>query len=111
MQAIAGRKDYQSAWIFIHKDIILPKGEIISIIQKVEEVLSLDVEDKRLNLIAYSRSLMQQQIARVILLVQEIPMLFATMELEQILCILAVLYLMTFSINQNIASINRYFGR
>lgn len=50
MQAIAGRKDYQSAWIFIHKDIILPKGEIISIIQKVEEVLSLDVEDKKAEL-------------------------------------------------------------
>lgn len=47
MQSIAGRKDYQSAWIFIHKDILLPKGELSSIIQKVEEVLSLDVEDKK----------------------------------------------------------------
>ena len=47
MQSIAGRKDYQSAWIFIHKDILLPNGELSSIIQKVEEVLSLDVEDKK----------------------------------------------------------------
>lgn len=50
MQSIAGRKDYQSAWIFIHKDILLPKGELSSIIQKVEEVLSLDVEDKKTEL-------------------------------------------------------------
>lgn len=50
MQSIAGRKDYQSAWIFIHKDILLPKGELSSIIQKVEEVLSLDVEDKKAEL-------------------------------------------------------------
>lgn len=50
MQSIAGRNDYQSAWIFIHKDIILPKGELSSIIQKVEEVLSLDVEDKKAEL-------------------------------------------------------------
>ena len=47
MQPIAGRNDYQSAWIFIHKDILLPKGELSSIIQKVEEVLSFDVEDKK----------------------------------------------------------------
>lgn len=45
MQPIAGRNDYQSAWIFIHKDILLPKGELSSIIQKVEEILSFDVED------------------------------------------------------------------
>lgn len=50
MQSIAGRKDYQSAWIFIHKDILLPKGELSSIIQKVEVVLSLDVEDKKAEL-------------------------------------------------------------
>lgn len=50
MQSIAGRKDYQSAWIFIHKDILLPEGELSSIIQKVEEVLSLDVEDKKVEL-------------------------------------------------------------
>lgn len=50
MQSIAGRKDYQSAWIFIHKDILLPKGELSSIVQKVEEVLSLDVEDKKAEL-------------------------------------------------------------
>ncbi len=50
MQSIAGRKDYQSAWIFIHKDIFLPKGELSSIIQKVEEVLSLDIEDKKAEL-------------------------------------------------------------
>lgn len=47
MQSIAGRKDYQSAWLFIHKDIILPKGTLSSIIKKVEEVLSFDVEDKK----------------------------------------------------------------
>lgn len=47
MQSIAGRKDYQSAWLFIHKDIILPKGALSSIIKKVEEVLSFDVEDKK----------------------------------------------------------------
>ena len=47
MQSIAGRKDYQSAWIFIHKDINLPKGTLASVIKKVEEVLSLDVEDKK----------------------------------------------------------------
>ena len=50
MQSIAGRKDYQSAWIFIHKDILLPNGELSSIIQKVEEFLSLDVEDKKAEL-------------------------------------------------------------
>ena len=50
MQSIAGRKDYQSAWIFIHKDILLPNGELSSIIQKVEKVLSLDVEDKKAEL-------------------------------------------------------------
>lgn len=47
MQSIAGRKDYQSAWIFIHKDINLPKGTLSNVIKKVEEVLSLDVEDKK----------------------------------------------------------------
>ena len=47
MQMIAGRKDYQSAWIFIHKDINLPKGTLSNVIKKVEEVLSLDVEDKK----------------------------------------------------------------
>ena len=50
MQSIAGRKDYQSAWIFIHKDIILPKGELSSVIKKIEEILSLDVEDKKAEL-------------------------------------------------------------
>ena len=50
MQSIGGRKDYQSAWIFIHKDIILPKGELSSIIQKIEEILSLDVEDNKVEL-------------------------------------------------------------
>jgi hypothetical protein len=50
MQSIGGRKDYQSAWIFIHKDIILPKGELSSIIKKVEEILSLDVEDNKIEL-------------------------------------------------------------
>ena len=50
MQPIAGRNDYQSAWIFIHKDILLPKGELSSIIQKVEEILSFDVEDKKAEL-------------------------------------------------------------
>ena len=50
MQSIGGRKDYQSAWIFIHKDIILPKGELSSIIKKVEEILSLDVEDNKVEL-------------------------------------------------------------
>ncbi len=47
MQSIAGRKDYQSAWIFIHKDINLPKGTLSNVIKKVEEVLSFDVEDKK----------------------------------------------------------------
>ena len=47
MQSIAGRKDYQSAWLFIHKDMNLPKGTLSSIIKKVEEVLSFDVEDKK----------------------------------------------------------------
>lgn len=47
MQPIAGRKDYQSAWLFIHKDIILPKGTLSSIIKKVEEILSFDIEDKK----------------------------------------------------------------
>lgn len=50
MQSIAGRKDYQSAWIFIHKDINLPKGELSSVIKKIEEILSLDVEDKKAEL-------------------------------------------------------------
>ncbi len=50
MQPILGRKDYQSAWIFIHKDIILPKGELSSIIQKVEQILSFDVEEKKAEL-------------------------------------------------------------
>lgn len=50
MQSIAGRKDYQSAWIFIHKDIILPKGELSSVIKKIEDILSLDVEDKKAEL-------------------------------------------------------------
>lgn len=50
MQPIAGRNDYQSAWIFIHKDILLPNGELSSIIQKVEEILSFDVEDKKVEL-------------------------------------------------------------
>ena len=50
MQSIAGRKDYQSAWIFIHKDINLPKGELSSVIKKIEEILSFDVEDKKAEL-------------------------------------------------------------
>ena len=50
MQSIAGRKDYQSAWLFIHKDINLPKGELSSVIKKIEEILSLDVEDKKAEL-------------------------------------------------------------
>lgn len=47
MQLIAGRKDYQSAWLFIHKDINLPKGTLSSVIKKIEEVFSFDVEDKK----------------------------------------------------------------
>jgi len=50
MKSITGRKDYQSAWIFIHKDIILQKGELISVIKKIDDILSLDVEDRKVEL-------------------------------------------------------------
>lgn len=50
MKSIAGRKDYQSAWIFIHKDIVLPKGVLTSVIKKIEDILSFDVEDKKAEL-------------------------------------------------------------
>lgn len=47
MQPIAGRKDYLSAWLFIHKDINLPKGILSSIIKRIEEVLSHDIDAER----------------------------------------------------------------
>jgi hypothetical protein len=47
IQPIPGRKDYQSAWIFIHKDIVLLKGQLTSIMQEVENILKLDISDNK----------------------------------------------------------------
>ena len=108
MQPIAGRNDYQSAWIFIHKDILLPKGELSSIIQKVEEILSFDVEDKKAELDNLSKSLTKQPTTQAILSALGTPMLYATMVKEQNLCTHRVRYWKITSINQSIANISPY---